>query len=374
VRHYVGAQTYAVETIASADDRSDADGEAILDFKQAQDRAREIMVERAHAAAGKRGPVTVTGAIEAYLEFLEANRKTVADARYRAEALILPKLGKVEVGAITTDMIRRWHADLAKKPPRLRTRAGEPQRHREADHGDEAVRRRRCTANRILAILRAALNRAWRDGRVPSDAAWRRVEPFENVDAARIRYLTVAEAKRLINASDLDFRDLVQAGLLTGARYGELARLTAADFNPDAGTVAIRQSKSGRSRHIVLTQEGQELFAALCAGRAGHEVLLRKSNGSPWGRSHQSRPIADACERAKITPPISFHCLRHTYASLAVMNGAPLLVVAKNLGHADTRMVERHYGHLAPSYIADAIRAAAPNFGIKSRRNVAALP
>jgi hypothetical protein len=38
------------------------------------------------------------------------------------------------------------------------------------------------------------------------------------------------------------------------------------------------------------------------------------------------------------------------------------MVVAKNLGHADTRMVEKHYGHLAPSYIAEAIRAGAPRF------------
>src|SRR5205823_13765885 len=52
-----------------------------------------------------------------------------------------------------------------------------------------------------------------------------------------------------------------------------------------------------------------------------------------------------------------------SWASLAVMAGVPLLVVAKNLGHADTRMVEKHYGHLAPSYIADAIRAGAPRFG-----------
>ena len=36
--------------------------------------------------------------------------------------------------------------------------------------------------------------------------------------------------------------------------------------------------------------------------------------------------------------------------------GMPLPVVAKNLGHADTRMVEKHYGHLAPSYVAEAVR------------------
>jgi hypothetical protein len=60
------------------------------------------------------------------------------------------------------------------------------------------------------------------------------------------------------------------------------------------------------------------------------------------------------------------------------MNGVPLMIVAKNLGHSDSRMVEKHYGHLAPSYIADAIRAGAPRFGtvasgpivpVHSRRN-----
>jgi len=76
--------------------------------------------------------------------------------------------------------------------------------------------------------------------------------------------------------------------------------------------------------------------------------------------------MRNACKRATIKPQINFHGLRHTYASHAVMNGVPLLVVAKNLGHSDTRMVEKHYGHLAPSYIADAIDEGAPRFGIVS--------
>jgi integrase len=75
--------------------------------------------------------------------------------------------------------------------------------------------------------------------------------------------------------------------------------------------------------------------------------------------------VAEAVAQAKIKPAIGFHGLRHTWASHAVMNGTPLLIVAKNLGHADTRMVERHYGHLAPGYVTDAIRAGAPRFGFK---------
>ena len=83
--------------------------------------------------------------------------------------------------------------------------------------------------------------------------------------------------------------------------------------------------------------------------------------------------MAEACTRAKIKPAISFHILRHTWASHAVMNGVPLLVVAKNLGHADTRMVEKHYGHLAPSFIADAIRAGAPRYRVKDDKRVTPL-
>jgi integrase len=66
--------------------------------------------------------------------------------------------------------------------------------------------------------------------------------------------------------------------------------------------------------------------------------------------------MREACLHARIRPAVGFHCLRHTWAFLAVMAGMPLIVVGKNLGHADTKMVEAHYGHLAPSYMADAVR------------------
>ena len=55
------------------------------------------------------------------------------------------------------------------------------------------------------------------------------------------------------------------------------------------------------------------------------------------------------------------------------MNGAPLQVVAHNLGHSDTRMVDKHYAHLQPSYVADAIRAAAPKLGIATPGKVVRL-
>jgi len=365
MRWYVGEGDYRLKTVGLADDTADGDGVAVLDFKQAQGLIRQRHVELVRVAKGlpsQDGPYSVRACVEEYLAFLEANRKSAKDARWRAEALILPRLGNVACVDLTAPGLRKWLADTAAAAPRLRTRTGQKQRYRDTNGEEEPRRRRRATANRVLTIVKAALNRAWREGKIPSDDAWRRVEPFEEADAPRVRYLSIDECRRLIEAAEGAFRDLVRAALLTGCRFGELASLQVRDFNPDAGTLHIRTSKSGRGRHVVLHDEGIELFTELSAGRRGVELMLRKADGDRWGKSNQTRPMADACAQAKIEPPANFHSLRHTYASHAVMAGAPLLVVAKNLGHADTRMVEKHYGHLSASYVADAIRAAAPRF------------
>ena len=76
---------------------------------------------------------------------------------------------------------------------------------------------------------------------------------------------------------------------------------------------------------------------------------------------------------AKISPAIGFHVLRHTHASMLAMKGVPMGVIAAQLGHADTRITEKHYAHLAPSYVADTIRGAFPNLGVAGDTNVLPL-
>ena len=124
---------------------------------------------------------------------------------------------------------------------------------------------------------------------------------------------------------------------------------------------------------MILTDEGATFFRQHCAGRAGAELMFRHADGSGWKASEQGRPMDEANERAQLTPPITFHGLRHTWASLAVMNGVPLMVVARNLGHADTSMVEKHYGHLGETYITDEIRKGAPRFGVEHDKAVVPL-
>lgn len=349
--------------IGPADDIDDADGISVLSFAQAQERARSWFEQKARELAGEipvDAPLTVEQATKDYLAWFRTHRRSVGATEATINAHILPELGSVRVAELTPKRIRDWLSKLAAVS---KGDADDP----------EAVRRRRATANRVLTVLKAALNHAWREGHVPNDAAWRKVKPFRDVDAAVIRYLTEAECVRLVNATAPDFRPLVRAALLTGCRYGELTALRASDFNPDAGTITVRTSKSGKPRHVVLTDEGKEFFAAAVTGKAGSDLIFRRPDGEAWGKSHQHRPMRAACAAAKIVPPISFHVLRHTHGSTLAMRGVPLPVIAKQLGHADTRMTERHYAHLAPSYVADTIRAAMPRLGIVEKSNVAPI-
>jgi integrase len=363
VRRYAGEQSYTVAALRGvvADDYQDADGRTVLSFAQAQKDALK--------KKSKAGPLTVRQAVEDYLRA----RGSTYDAERRAETSIFPTLGNKKVDALTTKQLREWLEELAQAPRRARTPEGQQQRYLAIDNTEEGRRRRRSSANRVLVILKAALNHAWREGHVASDVEWRRVKPFPGTVRARVRYLTIEECRRLINASDEDFRPLVQAALFTGCRYSELARLTVADFNGDAGTLHIAKSKTGKPRHVTLTDEGVQFFANLAAGRSGGELFFHAPRGGQWTRAVQQRPMLLACERARIEPPIGFHGLRHTWASLAVMAGMPLLVVAKNLGHTSTKMVEAHYGHLSPGYVSDAIRKHAPRFGVEVDRKVATL-
>src|SRR5215813_15023298 len=376
-RRFAEDGRYREFRLGLADDAQDADGVAILDYGQAQKAAREwwrAELRREEGHDTRSGPYTVADAIADYLkEFEGRGGKSVYETRRAAETHILPVLATGLIGKLTAKRIEDWHRGLAAKPALARSKPGRKPNHRKIDRSADAIRKRRATANRILTVLKAALNHAWKAGHVASDDPWRRVKPFQAVETARVRYLSEAECVRLVNACEPAFRNLVRGAMLTGCRYSELASLCAADFNADAGVLIVRESKAGKPRHVVLTYEGQRLFARLTAGKLGSDPVFVRRDGGVWRKSHQMRPMLDACNRAKIKPAVSFHVLRHTHGSTLAMRGVPMGVIAEQLGHADTRMTEKHYAHLAPSYVADTIRAHFPTLGIAEESTVTTI-
>jgi integrase len=359
-RSHIGGGKYRKAAIALSDDYEASNGTSILSYAEAAEHVRQ------QANSVNDPPLsvlTVGDAVADYLVWLKTHKASGRDAEVRAKKLILPMLGRVRLSDLTTRQLVNWRDAAAARPALLRSRAGAAQKYREPPKTTEEQRARRATVNRTWTILRAALNRAFNHGHVSSDLAWRRVTAFKNTTAVRPGYLTAEQANRLVNAADPDFRALVRGALETGCRFGELAAARVRDY--EGGKLYIARSKSGKARSVVLSDAGAEFFASLTIGRAPDAAIFLRGGVVPWHKSDQARPMRAACAAARIKPALPFHSLRHTWASLAVMGGMPMLVVARNLGHADTRMVERHYGHLAASFIDQTVRAHAPDYGFE---------
>ena len=194
MRHYLGGERYHVAPLGLADDFQDAADDAdVLTFADAQRAALAHKQARQRRGKGK----TVAEAIKDYVADVRTERPATADdAEQTAAQLILPTLGRIKLADLTTDDITDWRNALAKQGARLRTRPGEKQKFKAAPATKEELRARRATVNRILGVLKAALNAAVaparREGITLDPTPWQSVEPFKKVDAARPGFLSVS--------------------------------------------------------------------------------------------------------------------------------------------------------------------------------------
>jgi integrase len=310
-----------------------------LNIEQAQKKVHKWQARLAAEETGGvvAGPYTVARAMDDYIADRESSSgQPKARDRRIVDAHIKPILGRIELSKLTQGKVKMWRDGLATGAPRLRTRPGKPQAYREVDTSDpDVMRRRQATANRILTVLKAALNHALAESsRVSSNAAWVNVKPFRKVDVPKIRFLTAIEVDALVPACEPSFQTLVKAALLTGCRYGELIAMEVEAFDAGKGTAYIANSKNGGSRYVDLNDEGIALFGEVTKQRKPKELIFLRSNGKQWKQSEQQRPMDDACEGAKLEG-VTFHILRHTYASHSLMNGMTIEVLAQQLGHKD---------------------------------------
>ena len=211
--------------------------------------------------------------------------------------------------------------------------------------GPEALRKRKKTANTLIGILRLALRMAWENGEIESDRAWRCIRRLPNLDAPRHIFLTRPQCRALLVHCRPDLGRLVRGALFTGCRVTELARMQVNDVAAGVFGVHVRPSKNGRSRYVVLSSEGMSFFLCLSHGRPDDDLLFRMQSGRAWDGNHKHLFKA-AVRAAGLLDGFVFHGLRHTYASQLVQVGTPLAVVAWQLGHSNTDMVSRTYGHL----------------------------
>jgi integrase len=327
------------------------------------------------------GPYTIVLAWADYLA--DATRRGVKGIKIMtqtAEAHIHPALGQVEVERLTRKQIEGWHVALSTAPKRTNRKPKADEEPEEAkDMTRDQERARRDTANRILTVLKALLNFAADRGRTgASSLPWRLVKPFKGTTSQRMRFLTVAEQKKLVAACDEEFRPLVMGALYTGGRYGELCAVKVRDFNATTKTLFIEWGKGkgdSVSRYVSLTPEAVTWFSEFTKGREPNELMWRRkavartkraktlADPDSWASYDQDFPMEKAVKAAGVER-VTFHELRHTYASTLLNAGCPLVFVAQQLGHKDTRMCERHYGHIARLALAKSIEKLSPKLGL----------
>ncbi len=330
--------------VGTADDDFDANGETVFSWAD----VLKIALGETRPTVTKAAAYTLRQAFEDYWEFRGAKSPphSVLVDQTKVNRDVLPQFGSRDVNELTTYDLQKWR-DRQVKP------SSDP----------EILRSQRSTANRAWSVLRACLNHAYSNGKAQSDEAWRRVRPFRGVDMPRTRFLSVEEAKRLLNVMPEDFRQLARGSLYTGLRHGELIVLLVSDVTE--GQLRVRHSKSGKPRSVPLSDEGVEFFDRMTAGKRGDELVFTRADGSPWYRMQASRYMRDACRAGKIEPPATFHDLRRSYASLLINRGTDAEIIKELLGHADLRMTLRTYAHLLNRTVAKAVKKKLPSFGLE---------
>ena len=346
------------------------DGTMILSYAQAQRKAEGWFKQAIHNLELEQGgevvptgPYTVGDAWADYLA--DARRRGVKGLKIMgqtADAHILPALGALQVAKLTRKRIETWHEGLSLAPkrtnrkPRADEEVAEP-----AERTQDEARARRDTANRILTNLKAALTFAVEQRKPLAGTAWREVKPFQGTTSQRVRFLTVPEQQKLVAGCDPDLRTLVMGALYTGGRYGELCKVLVRDFDAIHRTLFIQWGKGkgdAVSRAVSLSPEAVAWFADFTKGRQPDALMWRRQavarttrakslmDPDAWTDYDQVFAMQKAVKVAGI-PLVTFHELRHTYASGLINAGVPLTFVAKHLGHKETRMCERHDGHIA---------------------------
>jgi integrase len=357
-RYLTRGEGYVMKVLGDADDVFAADGVTILNWSEALAKAL-AWFDVIAGGGGRSDRYTVGDALDDYLETFAG--KSLQKTRHTIERHIRPVLGHRLVCELTTGELRKFHADLAGRRSVYRANRNGVAKPRPED-GDSA-RRGTANANRIFTPLKAALNRAFNDGHVPDDSAWRRVKPFRKVSVARVRYFTETEVAALLAAAEPWFRAVMQAALFTGARWSEIHQMKVRDVDLQSGTILLPETKGGRPRYVHLSDEGVRFFARHCTGKVLGAPVFVNQHGRRLGPSHQIRPMHATCIKAQVAPA-GFHILRHTYGSTLAMAGVPLAVIAEALGHADERITRKHYAHLSPSYVRTEVRSGLGALGV----------
>jgi integrase len=293
------------------------------------------------AASARRS--TVRQALAAYVEDLRRHGRNEAAKTYQAMFRLT-----VESDAIADLKLEdATRADFSDWRDRI-TRGRQPQ-----------------SVNRYAGALAAALNQALELGHVGDARAWtlKVLTDDSSHDEATAVFLTTAQRKSIRANARPVAADFFHALELTGARPGEMARATVADFDGEQIRLADRKGRPPRlrTRYTVLSEEGVQFIKRMCKDKLPAVRIFLRENDEPWTRQTWGDAMRSAIEKYhdkcstknRLPAGTSAYSFRHSRISeLLQLHGIDPLTVAMQTG-TSLHQIERHYYKFIPQALKD---------------------
>jgi len=304
------------------------------EFHDAKTLAEAWFAQMGSAVAGSAHRSTVRQALAAYIEDLERHGRIEAakSARPRFRLIVeSDPIADIKLEDTTREDFLKWRDRLAK--------GRQPQ-----------------SVNRYTGSLAAGLNRALELGHVGDARAWtlKALTNDASHDEETAVFLTPTQRQSILaNATPLA-ADLFRALELTGARPGELARATVADFDGEQLRLTDRKGRPPRlrTRYTVLSEEGIAFCRKMCRDKLPAARLFNRENGKPWTYQTwgESMRAAIAGYHAKCLPKnrlpdgASAYSFRHSRISeLLQIHGIDPLTVAVQTGTSLAQIEKTYY-------------------------------
>ncbi len=278
---------------------------------------------------------------------------------------IAPALGSKPLAKLTPAHIRTFLTDklTTPQPSRKKPKEGQP-----PELGAPLGTR---TVKHILVTLHGALDVAAKDGLVPRNVA-------ALVDPPRLarqdpRSFTPEQARQYIDAAKGDrLEALFTAAVSLGLRQGEILGLRWPDVDLEAGTLAVRHALQRVNKKLVLVEPKSTssrrmvtLSGVLLSALGAHltrQAEERKWAGTSWqetghvftstvGTPLDARNVIRrhrAILKAAGLPPLRFHDLRHSAATLLLAQGVSPRYISDLLGHSQVSFTMQTYAHVLP--------------------------
>lgn len=308
-----------VKLVRAPDDKH---GKKLAEAQLVQELALKQHVEEGDTGGGNVGWVTVAHVVNAFLKHSDAEHEP-ATARWHRDLLgpFRDMWGKLRIARLRKKHVRQWLAAKGYNPT---------------------------SANKALGAAKRAFNWAVEEEHIPKNPIAHVKKPKA---LTRDRTLKPEERDLILSSiRDAAFRRFVDALTLTGCRPGEVARVTAADFDPAAETWTLRKhktaKKTGRPRVVYLCPEALALTRELAALNTEGPLFLN-FKGRPWTRNAVRIRFRRLREKHPELKGIIAYTYRSSFATDALASGVEDSTVATLLGHTGTATLHKFYARLS---------------------------